>query len=116
MALPLIPLAARAALSLARNKKMRDALTKSVGGFLKRRQKLATTAKTLKNKGLKLQAKFPKPSSGKKLSTGAKVGLGFGAGVASGVTTDRKLQLEALKKEKKKNNKIKPKRSMTWNK
>ena len=111
MALPLIPLAVRAALSLARNKKMRDALTKSVSKATRAFKKPKTANITKATK-----AKFPKPSSGKKLSTGAKVGLGFGAGVASGVTTDRKLQLEALKKEKKKNNKIKPKRSMTWNK
>tara|TARA_R100001594_G_C3882909_1_gene226439 strand:- start:110 stop:310 length:201 start_codon:yes stop_codon:yes gene_type:complete len=53
MALPLIPLALRAGLALARNKKAREALTKSVGGFLGRRQKLATTAKELKDEGFK---------------------------------------------------------------
>jgi hypothetical protein len=61
MALPLIPLALRAGLALAKNKKAREALTKSVGGFLKRRQKLA---------------------SGKGLSTGTTfaTGTAFGAG------------------------------------
>jgi hypothetical protein len=37
MALPLIPLATRAALSLAKNKKAREALTKPVGQFFKNR-------------------------------------------------------------------------------
>tara|TARA_R100001082_G_C4244614_1_gene108871 strand:+ start:76 stop:330 length:255 start_codon:yes stop_codon:yes gene_type:complete len=67
MALPLIPLAVRAGLALAKNKKAREALTKSVGGFLGRRQKLATTAKELKDEGLKT-AKVdisPIPGAGK---------------------------------------------------
>ena len=51
--LPLLGLGARSLFSLAKNKKAREALTKSVGGFLGRREKLATTAKDLKNEGSK---------------------------------------------------------------
>ena len=75
MALPLVGLAARAAASLAKNKKMREALTKSAGGFLKRRQKLTPSQKA---------------------ATGFPGGLAVGAG-ASTVIMDKKLQKEKKK-------------------
>tara|TARA_R100001443_G_scaffold116968_1_gene139301 strand:+ start:1780 stop:2103 length:324 start_codon:yes stop_codon:yes gene_type:complete len=42
MALPLIPLAVRAGLALAKNKKARELLAKSVGGLFKKRQNLTS--------------------------------------------------------------------------
>ena len=42
MALPLIPLAVRASLALAKNKKAREALAKSVGGLFNKRQNLTS--------------------------------------------------------------------------
>ena len=80
MALPLIPLAARAALSLAKNKKMREALTKSVGGFLKRRQKLTPSQKA---------------------ATGFPGGLAIGAGTST-VIMDEKLRKAKKMQQKKK--------------
>tara|TARA_S200002703_G_C3769142_1_gene236804 strand:- start:203 stop:481 length:279 start_codon:yes stop_codon:yes gene_type:complete len=84
MALPLIPLAARAAASLAKNKKMRDALTKSVSK--------ATKTK----KGGKIP-KFISPS-GKGLSTAAKVALGFAGGTVVGKETERYKRIKQQKK------------------
>ena len=77
MALPLLPIAARV---IAKNKKMREALTKPVGKFLSRRADLATAAK---------QAKKSSPSV--KALTGFPGGLGIGAGTAT-VMTDKKSQ------------------------
>ena len=93
MALQLIPLAARAALSLARNKKMRDALTKSVSKATRAFKKPKTANITKATK-----AKFPKPSSGKGLSTAAKVALGFGAGAVAGKETERYQRIKQQKK------------------
>ena len=114
MALPLLGLAARSALSLARNKKMSDALTKSVSKSTRafKMPKTSTIAKaTIAGEKKLKKAKFPKPSTRKGLSTGAKVGLGFGDGVASGITTDKKLR-EAKKVKKIDNTSVtkKPKR------
>tara|TARA_R100000664_G_scaffold30906_1_gene43975 strand:- start:419 stop:745 length:327 start_codon:yes stop_codon:yes gene_type:complete len=83
----LLAAASKAAQVIAKNKKTREALTKSVGGSLKRRQKLATTT-----------GKFPKPSSGKGLSTGAKVALGFGAGAVAGKELERHKRIKQQKK------------------
>ena len=95
MALPLIPLAARAALSLARNKKMRDALTKSVSKATKafKKPKTANIAKATK-------AKFPKPSSPKNIATknfAAGAVLGAGTGEAARITSKK---IDELKRNK----------------
>jgi len=87
MALPLIPLAARAALSLARNKKMRDALTASVSRATKafKKPKTADITKATKTKSQRAATGFPG-------------GLAVGAG-ASTVIMDRKLQKKKKKTE-----------------
>tara|TARA_R100000700_G_scaffold6720_1_gene10362 strand:+ start:32 stop:385 length:354 start_codon:yes stop_codon:yes gene_type:complete len=69
MALPFIPLALRAGAALAKNKKAREALTKSVGGFLKRRQNLSQSLRRGKKE----------PPSFDPLTTFA-TGTAFGAG------------------------------------
>ena len=94
MALPLIPLALRAGLALAKNKKAREALTKSVGGFLNRRQNLTP-----------LLRRGRKPSSGKGLSTGTAfaTGTAFGAGGKLIIEANRDKKLQEAKKDKKTN-------------
>ena len=99
MALPLLGLGARAAFSLAKNKKAREALTKSVGGFLKRRTDLTKTLKQGRNKSPSLKA-----------LTGFPGGAAIGAGTST-VIMDKKLR-EAKKIKKTNNTSVtkKPKR------
>jgi hypothetical protein len=94
MALPLIPLAARAALSLAKNKKAREALTKPVGQFLKRRSALEQVAKASSDAAKALPGQLrraSRKSPSAKALTGFPGGLGIGAGTAT-VMTDKKSQ------------------------
>tara|TARA_R110001592_G_scaffold4147_3_gene23267 strand:+ start:184 stop:501 length:318 start_codon:yes stop_codon:yes gene_type:complete len=97
MALPIIgallSAASKATQVIAKNKKAREALTKSTGGFLKRRQKLTPSQKAAT--GTKKGGKSP---SGKGLSTGEKVGLGFLAGSVTGKEIERYRRIKQQKK------------------
>ena len=90
MAIPLIPIALRAGLALAKNKKMREALTKSVGGLTKRVAK-----KTKRNVGA---ARKAKPPSNNGLSTASEVALGFAGGAVAGKETERARRIKRQKR------------------
>ena len=94
MAWPLIPLAITAARVIAKNKKMREALAKPAGKFLKRRSAVEQVAKASSDAAKALPGQLrraSRKSPSAKALTGFPGGLGIGAGTAT-VMTDKKSQ------------------------